>query len=107
MLLNHLIMSTLAVTTVLEARATANDWLFSHLPDRFAAGIPEYNQTLSGWCVPVWLSYPLLEPLGPVGKLVIDESSGIVREHTSIDEMKNCALGLYEQHREQIEAAIP
>jgi hypothetical protein len=100
------IMSSLAVTTVLEARTTANEWMISHLPDRFAAGIPEYDQALSGWCVPVWLSYPLLEPFGPVGKLVIDESSGIVREHTPIDEMKNRALELYEQHRERIEAPL-
>jgi hypothetical protein len=97
-------MSTIAVTTVFEARATANGWLIEHLPDRFAAGIPAFDADLSGWRIPVWLSYPRLEPLGPVGELVIDEVSGDVKSYTPIDEMNKLALELYAQHREQIEA---
>lgn len=99
-------MSAIAVTTVLEARATANEWLIEHLPDRFAAGIPEFDAALFGWRIPVWLSYPRLKPLGPVGVLVIDEVNGSVKSHTPIDEMKARALELYEQHSEQIEARI-
>jgi hypothetical protein len=99
-------MSSLVITTVSAARATANDWLVSHLPDRFAAGIPEYAQTLQGWRIPVWLSYPQLDPLGPVGELVIDEATGEVRDHTSIDEMKAQAISLYEEHRDEIEAPL-
>lgn len=99
-------MSSLIITTVSAARATANDWLISNLPDRFAAGIPEYDQPLQGWRIPVWLSYPQLEPLGPVGELVIDEATGDVREHTSIDEMKAQAIFLYEEHRDEIEAPL-
>ena len=99
-------MSSVAITTVLEARAIANDWLINHLPDRFAAGMPELDSGLSGWRAPVWLSYPQLEPLGPVGEIVIDEASGDVREYTPLDQMKNRALELYEQHREQIEANL-
>jgi hypothetical protein len=38
-------MATLVITTVSEARAAANEWLIAHLPDRFAAGIPDYDQT--------------------------------------------------------------
>ena len=98
-------MSSLAITTVLEARATANEWLISHLPDRFAAGIPEYDNRLAGWRIPVWLAYPGLEPLGPTGELVVDES-GTVRTHTPIDEMKDRAIELYQQHRKQIEAPL-
>jgi hypothetical protein len=97
-------MSSLTVKTVQAARATANDWLLSNLPDRFATGIPEYAQSLQGWRIPVWLSYPQIEPLGPVGELVIDEASGGIASHTAIDEMKARPLSLYEQHREQIEA---
>lgn len=99
-------MSSLTISTVQSARATANDWLLSNLPDRFAAGIPEYDQSLQGWRILVWLSYPKMEPLGPVGELIIDEVSGGVASHTAIGEMKTQALFLYEQHREQIEAPL-
>jgi hypothetical protein len=98
-------MSTVAITNVREARTTANEWLISHLPDRFAAGIPEYDHDLRGWRIPVWLSYPGLEPFGPLGELIVDES-GTVSTHTPIDEMKDRALRLYEQHRDQIDAPL-
>jgi hypothetical protein len=99
-------MSTVTITTVLEARITANEWLMAHMPDRFAAGIPEHDLSTSGWRVPIWLSYPRFEPLGPVGELVIEESGGTVLVHTPIDDMKDRALKLYEEHREQIEAGF-
>lgn len=98
-------MSSLAITTVLEARAAANEWLISRLPDRFAAGIPEYDQGLPGWRIPVWLSYPGLEPFGPLGELVVDEN-GTVGTQTPLDEMTHRATKLYEQHRDQIEAPL-
>jgi hypothetical protein len=99
-------MATRAIPTVSEARATANAWLMTHLPDRFAAGIPDYDATQGGWRIPVWLSYPKLEPLGPVGELLVDAVSGDVHVHTSIADMKSCALQLYEQHRAQIETPL-
>lgn len=98
-------MSSVAITTVLEARATANEWLISHLPDRFAAGIPEYDDGLSSLRIPVWLAYPELEPLGPIGELIVDDG-GTVRAHTPIDEMKERAAELYQQHRAQIEGPL-
>jgi hypothetical protein len=100
-------MSTIAVTTVLEARSNANVWLLDHLPDRFAAGVPEHEERAGVWRVPVWLSYPHLEPLGPIGELILDETSGEVTHHTAIDEMRASALKLYQENREQIEAPIP
>jgi hypothetical protein len=99
-------MATLVTTTVAEARASANAWLIAHLPYRFAAGIPDYDQTLMGWHIPVWLSYPQPEPLDPVGEQIVDALSGDVTAHTPIDEMKRRALTLYEQHRERIEAPL-
>jgi hypothetical protein len=99
-------MATLAITTVSEARVVANGWLLTYLPDRFAAGIPTYDHTLTGWRVPVWLSYPHLEPLGPVGDLIVDAASGEVITHTPIEVMKDRALQLYERHREHIEAPL-
>jgi hypothetical protein len=79
-------MAILAITTVSEARAAANEWLLTHLPDRFAAGIPDYDQTRRGWRIPVWLSYAPLEPLGPVGALMADALSGDVKTHTPLDD---------------------
>ena len=99
-------MSSVAITNVVEARTAANEWLISHLPDRFAAGIPAYEEDLAGWRIPVWLSYPGLEPFGPLGELIVDES-GTVGKHTPLDEMKDRATKLYEQHRDQIEAPLP
>src|SRR5215467_5932681 len=100
-------MSTIAVTRVLEAWSNANAWLLAHLPDRFAAGVPEHDDRAGLWRVPVWLSYPQTEPLGPVGELMLDDLRGDVTLRTSIDEMKACAVKLYEQNREQIEAPLP
>ena len=99
-------MAILAVTTVVEARVVANEWLITHLPDRFAAGIPVYDHTQTIWGIPVWLSYPQLEPLGPVGELIVDALSGEIQTHTPIADMKDQALKLYEQHRESIEAPL-
>jgi hypothetical protein len=98
--------STISITTVLEARSSAAEWLLVSLPDRFAAGIPENDPKRGTRRIPVWLSYPGLDPLGPVGELTLDKATGILKEHTPIDEMKASALGLYEQHRDEIEAAF-
>jgi hypothetical protein len=98
-------MSSVAITTLLEARAIANEWLITHLPDRFAAGVPAYDQELPGWRIPVWLSYPGLEPLGPVGHLILDEG-GTINADTAVSEMKRRALKLYKQNRERIEAGF-
>lgn len=99
-------MAISVITTVSEARAAANKWLSTHLPDRFAAGIPDYDQSQTGWRIPIWLSYPYLEPLGPVGELTVDATSGDVKMHTPIEDMKHQALKLYEQHRERVEAPL-
>jgi hypothetical protein len=100
-------MSSVAITSLLEARKSANEWLINNLPDRFAAGIPSHDEKTGAWRVPVWLSYPQLEPLGPVGEIVLDEVTGDVREHTAAEIMKNSALDLYNRHRDQIEAPLP
>lgn len=98
-------MSSLTITTILEARAAANEWLISHLPDRFTSGIPKYDGSLFGWRVPVWLSYPGLESFGPLGEVVVDQS-GTVVTHTPPEEIRDRATKLYEEHREQIEAPL-
>lgn len=99
-------MAVSAITTVSEARTVANEWLMSHLPDRFACGIPAYDQTVSEWRIPVWLSYPQLAPLGPVGEIVVAACDRTVITHTPLDEMKHRALKLHEHHRAQIESPL-
>lgn len=99
-------MSTIAVSTVLNARAAANEWLSEHLPDRFASGIPQLDERLAAWHIPIWLAYPQLEPFGPVGEIVIDAMSGAIGQHTPLAEIRANAQQEYEQHREQIEAPV-
>ncbi len=99
-------MATRAIPTVSAARATATTWLITHLPDRFAVGIPDYDPSQNGWRTPVWLAYPDLEPLGPVGELLVDAVCGKVQTHTPLTEMKARALELYAQHRAVIEAPL-
>lgn len=99
-------MATHVIPTVANARAAANAWLIDHLPDRFAAGIPAYDPAHETWRIPVWLAYPGLEPLGPVGELGVDAVSGEVQAHTPLAQMKRQALALYEQHRVAIDAPL-
>ena len=99
-------MTTAAITTVSAARAAANAWLLDHLPDRFAVGIPTYDATLHGWRVPVWLAYPHMAPLGPIGEVRVEAQQGAVTAHTPLVEMKERAWKLYEQHRAQIDAPL-
>jgi hypothetical protein len=100
-------MATRVVPTVGEARVAANAWLIDQMPDRFAAGIPEYDSVQQGWRIPVWLAYPDHAPLGPVGELLVDAVSGAVQAHTPLAEMKARALQLYDQHRATIDAPLP
>jgi hypothetical protein len=61
---------------------------------------------------PEGLAYPRMAILCtirtacPIGELIVDALSGDVKTHTTLDEMKDRALKLYEQHREQIEAPL-
>jgi hypothetical protein len=99
-------MTTHVIPTVAEAHAAANAWLIDHLPDRFAAGIPAYDPPREGWRIPIWLAYPGLTPLGPVGELFVDAVRGEVQTHTPLAEMKTQALHLYDQHRAAIDAPL-
>jgi len=99
-------MSSIVIRTPLEARCLANDWLIARLPDRFAAGPPEHDEDLAAWRISIWLSYPQLEPFGPVGELVLDDATGTVTEHTPIEEMRARALCIYNEHRDRIEAPL-
>jgi hypothetical protein len=99
-------MATHVIPTVADARAAANAWLIDHLPDRFAAGIPVYDPPHEAWRIPVWLSYPGVAPLGPVGELCVDAVSGEVQPHTPLAQMKTQAWHLYDQHRAAIDAPL-
>ena len=54
----------------------------------------------------MWLSYPALEPLGPVGDLFVDAVSGDVQTHTPVVDMQARALQLYKHHRADFEVPL-
>ncbi len=101
-------MSTHAPTrvTALTAQAAANHFLSETLPDRFTADQAERDQNTGIWHVPVILAYPFVGSIGQVGEILIHAETGQVVSHTTFDEMNARARKLYEDHREQIEAAF-
>jgi len=101
-------MSTKTVPTVtaLEAQGVANLFLSDHLGDRFLAVRPQLDEGGEVWRVPVVLTYAVVGPVGDVGEVIISSSVEEVVSHTPVEEMKERARALYEEHREQIEAPL-
>lgn len=95
-----------AGTSPLDAEGTANLFLSDRLPDRYMAGEPRRDAEGGVWRVPVLLSYIGTGPLGEVGEIVVSADAGEVVSFTPLEEMKSRARGLYEQHRESIEAPV-
>jgi hypothetical protein len=101
-------MSTKATPTVtaLEAQGVANLFLSDHLGDRFLAVRPQLDEGGDVWRVPVVLTYAVVGPVGEVGEVLVSTGTEEVVSHTPVEEMKERARALYEQHREQIEAPL-
>jgi hypothetical protein len=101
-------MSTKTVPTVtaLEAQGVANLFLSDHLGDRFLAVRPQLDEGGEVWRVPVVLTYAVVGPVGDVGEVIISTGAEEVVSHTPVEEMKERARALYEEHREQIEAPL-
>jgi hypothetical protein len=97
---------TTPTVTALEAQGAANLFLSDHLGDRFLAVRPQLDEGGDVWRVPVVLTYAVVGPVGKVGEVVVSSSAEEVVSHTPIEEMKEHACALYEQHREQIEAPL-
>jgi hypothetical protein len=97
---------TIPVITALEAEACASLYLSDRLPDRFSASEPSFDADAAAWRVPVFLSYPIVGPVGRVGEIVVSSASEQVLSHTPINDMLAAARLLYEQHRERIEASL-
>jgi hypothetical protein len=85
----------------------ANLFLSDRLGDRLLAVRPQSDLGQDAWRVPVVLTYAVVGPVGEVGEIVVSASSDEIVSHTPIEEMKERARALYEQHREQIEALLP
>ena len=102
-------MSTKTVPTVtaLEAQGAANLFLSDRLSDRFLAVRPQLDEASDVWRVPVVLTYAVVGPVGEVGEVIINAGMEEVVSHTPIEEMKERARALYQQHRDQIEAPLP
>src|SRR2546423_15325413 len=93
--------------TALEAQGAANFFLSEHLGDRFLAVRPQLDEGGDVWRVPVVLTYAVIGPVGEVGEIVVSAGSEEVVSHTPVEEMKERARALYEQHRDEIEAPLP
>jgi hypothetical protein len=97
---------TAPTVTALEAQGVANLFLSDHLGDRFLAVRPQLGEGGEVWLVPVVLTYAVVGPVGEVGEVVVSAASEEVVSHTPVEEMKERARALYNQHREQIEAPL-
>jgi hypothetical protein len=98
---------TVPTVTALEAQGAANLFLSDHLGDRFLAVRPQLDELGDLWRLPVVLTYAVLGPVGEVGEVAVSADNEEIVSHTPIEEMKERARALYEQHREQIEAPLP
>jgi hypothetical protein len=92
--------------TALEAQGAANLVLSDYLGDRFLAVRPQLDEGGDVWRVPVVLTYAVVGSVGSVGEILVSASVEEVVSHTPVEEMKERARALYEQHREQIEAPL-
>jgi hypothetical protein len=97
---------TAPTVTALEAQGVANLFLSDHLGDRFLAVRPQLDENGDVWRVSVVLTYAVVGPVGEVGEILVSASTEEVVSHTPVEEMKERARALYEQHREQIEAPL-
>ena len=76
------------------------------LGDRFLAVRPQLDEGGDVWRVPVVLTYAVVGPVGEVGVVLVSAVAEEVVSHTPVEEMRERARDLYEQHREQIEAPL-
>jgi hypothetical protein len=80
-----------------EALRIAVGWQqYYNLPDRYCSQEPALDDAAAQWRVPIYLVYSNGEG-GPVGEVVIDEKTGIIVNHTPIDELRSKGLALAEQ----------
>ena len=98
---------TAPTVTALEAQGAANLFLADRIGDRFLAVRPQLDEGGDVWRVPVVLTYAVVGPVGEVGEILVSAGSEEIVSHTPVEEMKERARALYEQHREQIEAPLP
>jgi antitoxin (DNA-binding transcriptional repressor) of toxin-antitoxin stability system len=85
----------------LEAMSVAGGFLNDHLPDRFCAGRPQYDQHNHVWRVPILLSYPTLGPLGQAGEITVSSNADQILAFTPVEEMKAAAWAMIEQLSDQ------
>ena len=88
-----------------EAEAEANHLLHGIVRDRLTAGDAWFDHAINAWRVPVVLAYPFTGPVGQVGEVLISAALQVL-SHTPATEMMTAARGLYELHRDAIEAAF-
>jgi hypothetical protein len=91
--------------TAFEAQAAANGFLLDNLPDRYGAYEPRLEANRQVWRVAICLTYPVVGSVGEVGEIYICAFTGTVASFTPLNEMRERARKLYEQHEAAIQAA--
>ncbi len=92
--------------TAFEAQAAANGFLLDHLPDRYGAYDPQLEPAGQAWRVSVLLTYPFIGSIGEVGEVRVSAFSEDIISFTPLDEMRERARQLYDQHYAAIQAAF-
>ena len=81
-----------------QAEATANEWLVCYVGDRFLTGTPQLEATTETWRIPILYVYPSQGPLGCVGDVTIDATTGEIKNCPDVGELKRQATALYQAH---------
>jgi hypothetical protein len=104
---NDMASVTIPNITAQQAQAAVNYFLIENLPDRFTADQARFDLNDQCWHVSVVLAYPHVGAIGQVGEVRVAGETAAVVAHTSLEEMRQTAAGLYQAHRHEIEAAFP
>jgi cytochrome c-type biogenesis protein CcmH/NrfF len=92
-----MIESVVNVISARQSRAAVNEWLVSHVGDRFLAGTPVLDAVTQLWRIPILYVYPNEGPLGSVGEAAVDSLTGEMLTHTPSDEIKNLATDIIQR----------
>ena len=95
------------VVSARQATATVNEWLVSYVGDGFLADSPTFDHAADVWRIPILYVHPKDGPLGRVGEVEVDALTGAARSAPPVDEIKRCALRLYEAKHGKDSPSLP
>jgi len=94
--------------TAKQARLTAESFILDQIGDQVLAGEPWLIRSVLGsaWVTPMILTSSAYGPVGVVGALVVDETTGQVVASTPRDVLETKVAQLIEGHWSELEAAF-